>query len=427
MSNYNVFFPYEDKIIGVNTLGKNYVILEKDLFNILNKIKSDDDIQRLKEIHIDFYDYLINNKFIVEDNIDEVKQCIDYIKSKIHNEKLYELHINPTMNCNFNCWYCYETHLKNSRMNDDTQQNILRLVNNILDSQPKLETFQVNLFGGEPLLSYDSVIINLIPQIRKLVENKNLNFVALLISNGLMINEDMLDFFKDNNFTGFQITLDGHRERHNQVRYISKTKGSYDKIIQNIILLAKNGFQVSVRINLSKETFEDGNKIIDDFINFDNSIKEHLLFDFHFVWQEKEKDFLDKKRKHLENLFKEAGFRISDLEFNIFDKQCYADKVNNANINYNGDVFKCTARDYDTENREGVLNNDGTIEWNEKYHMRMDSLFKNKPCFNCNIFPICGGGCTQNALERGEDYCIYNFDEKTKLDIVKNHFFGTVV
>ncbi len=44
----------------------------------------------------------------------------------------------------------------------------------------------------------------------------------------------------------------------------------------------------------------------------------------------------------------------------------------------------------------------------------------------CKILPICGGGCTQQAIENSErDYCVYDFDEERKLTLVKNKFFHT--
>ena len=106
---------------------------------------------------------------------------------------------------------------------------------------------------------------------------------------------------------------------------------------------------------------------------------------------------------------------------------CYADKKNHATINYNGDLFKCTARDFETKNREGFLDENGNLVWNEKYDVRLNSKFKNKPCLDCRILPICNGGCSQQALEHiGIDYCVNDFDEIKKTNIVKDKFLYTI-
>ncbi len=59
-----------------------------------------------------------------------------------------------------------------------------------------------------------------------------------------------------------------------------------------------------------------------------------------------------------------------------------------ATINYNGEVFKCTARDFKTELKEGDLLDNGIINWNNKYFQRIDSKIKNNPCFSMLYFAI---------------------------------------
>ena len=77
--------------------------------------------------------------------------------------------------------------------------------------------------------------------------------------------------------------------------------------------------------------------------------------------------------------------------------------------------------------KEGDLLDDGLIEWNEKYNKRLESKIKNKPCFTCKILPICGGGCSQISMENeGKEYCVKNFDENRKLQLVKNRFLNLV-
>lgn len=70
-----------------------------------------------------------------------------------------------------------------------------------------------------------------------------------------------------------------------------------------------------------------------------------------------------------------------------------------------------------------MLTDDGIILWNERYEKRLSSKFKNPPCMECRVLPICGGGCTQVALENeGIDYCVMNFDEDAKTELIKNKF-----
>ena len=118
------------------------------------------------------------------------------------------------------------------------------------------------------------------------------------------------------------------------------------------------------------------------------------------------------------------GFsKIDPVYEDTVQNSCYADKKNHATINYNGEAYKCTARDFTSESKEGILQEDGSIEWNGKYHNRLEAKLKNKPCLECPILPICGGGCSQLAIENeGKDYCVHNFDENKKKQLVLKNF-----
>ena len=202
----------------------------------------------------------------------------------------------------------------------------------------------------------------------------------------------------------------------------------YDRkrTINNIILLAKNEINVTVRINFSENTLLNISKLADFFSKIEKKHLKYLLFDFHQVWQE-EKDLTLELNTALD-YFKSIGLdTVQRDDVDTFKSPCYADKKNHATINYNGEVFKCTARDFKTELKEGDLLDNGIINWNNKYFQRIDSKIKNNPCFTCSILPLCGGGCSQVSLENQDvDYCVKDFDENKKLDIVKNKFQFTL-
>lgn len=92
----------------------------------------------------------------------------------------------------------------------------------------------------------------------------------------------------------------------------------------------------------------------------------------------------------------------------------------NALINYNGDIFKCTAVDFENTQRYGVLNDEGFIIWeNDSLNIRLNSKFKNEPCLKCRLLPICNGACTQKAIDfKNRDYCIFSFDEDKKDNVI---------
>lgn len=420
VSKYNIFFPYQNKVVGFNGISKDYILLEKELYELYtNGVNNVDDIN---EVHPEFYEYLRSKLFIIDDCIDEYDEFKGKIKKIDFDESIYELHINPTMDCNFKCWYCYETHVRNSRFDSEMVEKVkLFISNTINNNNSKIKTFSINWFGGEPLLAFKKSIIPILTYASDLCNKKGVRFFTLFTTNGLLLDEKKLKKLKEFNVEEFQITLDGHRERHDKVRFCSDKKGSYHTIVRNIISASSLGFKVSVRINFTKETFDGLENIIKDFADINQLSKDNIIFDFHQVWQDNTD--LSKEKKAVADKFAKKGFKVTKSLIYSFDFTCYADKKNNANINYNGDVYKCTARDYTEDNREGILNEDGLIDWNNKYYQRLDSKFKNKACLECSILPICKSGCSQQAIEKNDTDCYMGYpDEQSKIDIVKKYF-----
>ncbi|MDO9399682.1 MAG: radical SAM protein [bacterium] len=399
------------------------MLLEPVLYDLLETTKNS--VTGLKEVHPDFYQALIKNQFIVESNLDEVKQVKDYSHLVDSNESHYLLIINPTMNCNFKCWYCYESHESSSKMTIQTIESVKKLITKIV-SDERIKSFSLSWFGGEPLLYFKDVIKPISEYTLELCEKHNVLLNSDYTTNGYLINEETANFFKRYKTRQIQITLDGNREKHNTIRYISKTKGSYDVIIKNVSLLCDKGLSVRLRINYTEETLKGIRDIIDDLKIFTKKQREFLQIAFHQVWQDDSN--LTEETNLIIKEFRDKGFFVTthDNPDNV-RSSCYADRVNHSTINYNGEVFKCTARDFNSKNKEGDLTEEGNIIWNEKHNIRMDSKFKNSPCLDCNILPICNGGCTQHAIDNeNKDYCIYKFDKEKINQVVLNKFLQTI-
>lgn len=74
--------------------------------------------------------------------------------------------------------------------------------------------------------------------------------------------------------------------------------------------------------------------------------------------------------------------------------------MSQAVINFNGDVFKCTARDFANHKPDGVIEKDGNIKWNNIYYKRMsNTTIENEKCLTCNFLPACWGPCSQKVIE----------------------------
>ena len=114
--------------------------------------------------------------------------------------------------------------------------------------------------------------------------------------------------------------------------------------------------------------------------------RKYLYLDFQQIWQDASKYNLKDKINIVYEYAIKNKINISSNNFDRVRKSCYADKKNQAIINYNGDVFKCTARDFLHEKRYGYLNELGEIIWDTPLlTQRMQSKFSNS---NHSIFRL---------------------------------------
>lgn len=423
-SQFNSIIKFEDRNALYNSYENKAIFLDLQLKELFEVAINESPLE-LKNIHPEFYQYLLENNFIIDQNVDEINKVKMKSTEIDEIQEQFLLTVNPTMNCNFKCWYCYETHIKDSKLDFSVIDAIKMFISKTLHKD-KIEYFSLSFFGGEPLLYFKKNVVPLIDHLKAEATNLNKLYSIRFTTNGYLINDDFINYFKTKNIhTHLQITLDGYKEEHDQIRFVTKTKGSYSEIIDNIKkLLLNDNFEINLRINYTDKSIRNCFKIMNDFENIPFEIlKKKLIIDFHRVWQDYKIDdsniYLDENLAKL----KAKGFNTNIIyALDNVHNPCYADKRNSAVINYNGDLYKCTARDFLTTNRVGFLSETGDLIWeNNHLERRMKAKFNNKPCLSCRIMPLCNGGCSQHAienLEKGTEYCIYLGDESEKDKVV---------
>lgn len=421
-SQFNIIIPYSDKWVLFNTLSQRTMILSTELKNLLNG-----HTETLSKVHPAFHAALIQNNMLVSDTKDELTDVQELIRSVDFSEDSYRLIINPTLDCNFHCWYCYENHIKSSQMNPDTIEKVKLLIDNIT-KKDKLKEFRLSFFGGEPLLYFNQVIVPITQYAIEATQRNNIRLISHITSNGYLANSAIQPALQDLQIHSFQITLDGNREKHDSTRYITSQIGSYDKIIQNIKSLISIGIHVILRMNYTQENIDGMKTVVDDLSTMSTTEKQLIILSLNQVWQDKKnKDkAICTKAENLKEYAQENGiYANSTLSADTVRNSCYADKCNQAVINYDGLVYKCNARNFSDQQPEGILTASGEIEWNSIYHQRMNAKLKNKPCLTCTILPMCGGGCRQYVMEHtNQEFCIYDFDENKKIEFVKEFLFS---
>lgn len=404
-SRYNFFYKKEQANILYNTYSDKMLALMDETYMLIRQYQNDIDI--LQHVHPQLYEALKDGLFIIDNNTHEYERTVSELKQQTDNADSVHLTINPTLDCNFRCWYCYEKHNEGSYMDCVVVDSVRLLITNIL-SRPDISKLVLSFFGGEPLMYFQEIMLPILSHANHESKRLGKHLNVYITTNGYFLSTDKVIKLKEYEYVSLQIPFDGNRELHNKTKFLKGGEKTFDQVVKNALTAIESGIDVIIRCNYTY-------KNIDSFIELSDSFgrvkdNENLEFAFHKIWQEKQSPELEEKFMKVFNTLMERGFLC---DTNVLNKgMCYADYKDNAVINFNGDVYKCTARDFTGENKLGELQTDGTIRWNETYYKRLSCKYKSKACMDCQLFPVCMQGCSQKAFENdGNDDCIFGYSK----------------
>lgn len=341
---------------------------------------------------------LESNNYLVKDDVDEKQMIESLFVQKRFSSKVYQLTLNTSLDCNLCCWYCYETHAKKTNMSLELVKNIL-LHLEIKSQADPFKILELSFFGGEPLLNYKAIKA-LLEGVKMLSERFDFDIHLTFVTNGTLINQKYVELLKEFKVR-FQITIDGNKDTHNNTRkYKSKLLGtdSYGKIMDNLKLLNEQEaeFYFIVRVNYETDTLKSISKLMADLEFLD---KRRTALSLHRVWQHKATEEDSALLIDAINYINSMGFVVSTFPLATNLENCYADNYNQAIINYDGNVYKCTARDFSSEQPSGKLNSLGLIEWNAPLLLDRLALDIPQKCKDCLLLPSCTGICSQKKVE----------------------------
>lgn len=398
---YNELIRGKGRLYLFNSLRRKYFSLNPDLEELIME-GFNNNIHIIENIHPELYANLLSEKFILPTEKDETSECMHMLIRKFSSKTNLRITINPTLDCNLRCWYCYESHIKGSCMNSNTIDAITKYVEHQVNCN-ELENVHLSFFGGEPLLKYKKVVFPLVKKCNEICIANNKRFALSITTNGVCLSPIVVDELSNLNITfGIQVAFDGNREIHNSIKCFPNGKGGYDITKKHLEYAIKKGITTTIRCNYTTSNIESFRDLIKDFELYWKC--PNVRFSFHKVWQEPESEDLHQKRALLKTDITKWGIN-SNIESFYGDSihPCYADYNNHVVINYNGDVYRCTARDFKPEHRLGCLDDSGHIKFGDEEDKRRKNRFT-KQCPTCRLLPICTV-CFQQRSESPNGNC----------------------
>ncbi len=326
------------------------------------------------------------------------------------------LYIAPSMNCNFSCFYCFEEGNKKvskSIMKEEVENAIVSYL-----EKNKNKKISIIWFGGEPMIGFKNIL-----SISQKLIDKEIKFTSSMITNGSLFNKKRINELKNINLLRIQISMDGTFETHNKRRYFKNGKGSFEVISNNIHnILQHTDIPIYIQTAIDKtniSAFDDISHLFRDqfaehinkklFINY-NLVQNRTNFDNEGICFNPNDQFEFIKSRICLN---SKGKYNSKLDLAL---PCMYRSENQFAIDPEGNIYKCI---------ENLGNNHlsvgNILEKNISLTRLSEAAFEEDPfldeeCSNCNVFPICGGGCPldriRNKKEKKKTYCSFY---KTKL------------
>ena len=350
---------------------------------------------------------------MINDDIDEFRIVENRKKYGIEDKNRLDVVLIPTLNCNFSCKYCYENHIESS-MNDFTEKSLIMWLNKEI---PKYKFVLIHWYGGEPLLEINR-ILTISDHIKNIAKTNNVGLAIHVTTNGYLFNKKNIFDLVNCNITDFQVTLDGSEKHHDELRVLKNGKATFKKIFQNIIDLAliDSNVKISLRTNFNHTNLNSIPELLNQFpVKIRNQLR--VIFEPIFgncqmsAIDNIETNLLFEKLSMYYKLAEDLGYDvILGLSTVYIGKlvYCYAERMNQYIINYNGDVYKCSVSNFSKKDRVGYINNQGNFIIEKVNYSKWikNKLFEEK-CFGCKYLPLCMGGCRKMILKHNstEDTC----------------------
>ena len=141
--------------------------------------------------------------------------------------------------CNLACRYCFaeegEYHGRRALMSLEVGKKALDFL--VANSGNRVN-LEVDFFGGEPLLNWQ-VVKELVEYGRSLEEPNNKKFRFTLTTNGVLLNDEILEF-ANREMANIVLSIDGRKEIHDKMRPFRGGQGSYDLIVPKFRKVAES-------------------------------------------------------------------------------------------------------------------------------------------------------------------------------------------
>lgn len=421
-SQYNVFVDAaKGKSLVYNPVTGAIVTVDRELREYLEK-------NQVEKADASFIEPLKTCGIIVDDDTDELKiQRLKHNLTKYATTESSSFLVFTTYACNLRCPYCYEGPVveeerKSALMHPEMTQQVIKFIcEQTLENRSQMVC--IGLYGGEPLVNMECCE-TLLEQVSQFCKDYSIKFYTTITTNGTLLTDSGYKRI-GKYLSSIHVTLDGPQKFHDEKRRKKDGSGSYATILENLRLLKDTGEHLSIRINFDAESKEFMGEVLDDLeeiglkgrpsfhIYFAQIVPQDACLSFpedpeYREWMKKTvHDYPPLMQMALERGWKnhmaiDIGSEHSLVPRNV--TSCDYVRRGIYSIDPLGDIYICPASGGHIQYRAGKLCN-GNVEWSPSYyHILTRDPTLIAPCNECEILPMCGGGCSIGSFYKYTDY-----------------------
>ena len=345
------------------------------------------------------------------------------------------LTIAPTMSCNFACGYCFQgEHKASKQMSPEIQEALIRFIK----SKKDLKSLNITWYGGEPLMGKET-LFRLSDILIAYCDKNKISYSAGIVSNSFLLTADIAAALYSHRITWLQVTIDGDRETHNQMRPLTSGQGTYDKIVENIgAALDATSISISCRVNVGQRNIDKASEMLDALEKLD--FKKRGNFNVYFSpieastpesgtanGEKLARAEFHQKLLALEDKVRKLGFASVPKPPGGFMGMCVAASNSGYVVAANGDIHKCWETAHDETKRVGTIlepehiHNSVTAslwqEWNSFRQSGLLVLQDRSHVRRALPSPLClwrGGECGVALPKLEVEYCGIHFQPRRR-------------
>ena len=383
---------------------------EEIISGLLEKYKNYEDVTE-EELNLCYEDIeeLINTKQLYTP--DSFETMAGTFKERSGNViKALCLHVAHT--CNLNCSYCFASqgkyHGERALMSFEVGKRALDF---LIENSGTRRNLEVDFFGGEPLMNWD-VVKDLVKYARSVEKEHNKNFRFTLTTNGVLIDEDVIEF-ANKEMSNVVLSLDGRKEIHDLTRVDYAGNGSYEKIVPKFqeIVKSRNGKDYYMRgtfTHANPDFTKDVFHMAD--LGFTELSMEPVVSSFDDPMALTKED-LEIVKEQYEILAKEMikrdkegrGFTFYHYMLDLTSGPCVYKRISGCGSGTEymavtpwGDLYPCHQFVGEESYKLGDIWNGVTNE-NLREEFRSCNAYARPECADCWAKLYCSGGCAANA------------------------------